>query len=224
MNLFEKERAKDIKILLVEDDYLVADLIKRTITELGYNIIDRALNGEEAVSKVELLRPDIVMMDIEMPVMNGIEATRIIQEQCPTPVIILTAFETSKLINEASEAGISAYLVKPIKKYLIERSIVIAMARHKDIMKVRRLNRVLNNRNKEIEKALAEIETLRGIIPICASCKSIRDDKGYWQNVEKYISAHTSAEFSHGICPECEKKLYGQEHWYIEMKKDKDQT
>ena len=62
----------------------------------------------------------------------------------------------------------------------------------------------------ELKKALAEIKTLKGIVPICASCKKIRDDKGYWEQVESYIGRHTDAKFSHGICSECEKKLYAE--------------
>ena len=61
---------------------------------------------------------------------------------------------------------------------------------------------------KSYKKALEEVKTLGGLIPICASCKKIRDDKGYWSAVESYISKHTDAEFSHGICPDCMKKLY----------------
>ena len=60
----------------------------------------------------------------------------------------------------------------------------------------------------ELEKALVEIKTLKGIIPICAGCSRIRDDKGYWQKVEEYLQKNTYAELSHGICPECCKKLY----------------
>ncbi len=60
----------------------------------------------------------------------------------------------------------------------------------------------------ELQQALAEIKTLRGIVPICASCKKIRDDEGYWQQVEVYVRDHTEAEFSHGICPECARTLY----------------
>jgi two-component system CheB/CheR fusion protein len=60
----------------------------------------------------------------------------------------------------------------------------------------------------KLKKAMDDIRTLRGIIPICASCKKVRDDQGYWNQVEVYVSNHTEAEFSHGICPECAKKLY----------------
>lgn len=67
----------------------------------------------------------------------------------------------------------------------------------------------------ELQEALSEIKTLRGFIPICANCKSIRDDKGYWNGIEKYIQDHTEAQFSHGICPDCLKELYPE--YYNDM-------
>ena len=66
----------------------------------------------------------------------------------------------------------------------------------------------LEQKVKELEIALEEIKTLKGIIPICSSCKKIRDDSGYWNQIEAYIRRHSEAEFSHGICPDCAKKLY----------------
>ena len=62
---------------------------------------------------------------------------------------------------------------------------------------------------EKLEAALNEIEVLRGMIPICCHCKSIRDDEGYWNQIETYIRGHSDAEFSHSICPECVKDLYG---------------
>jgi C4-dicarboxylate-specific signal transduction histidine kinase len=72
----------------------------------------------------------------------------------------------------------------------------------------------------KLQNTLEEIKTLRGILPICSSCKKIRDDKGYWNQIESYISNHSSAEFSHSLCPECSDKLYGDQDWYIELKKE----
>ncbi len=60
----------------------------------------------------------------------------------------------------------------------------------------------------ELREAIAQVKTLTGLLPMCANCKKIRDDNGYWNSVEKYISSHTQAEFTHGICPECLEKLY----------------
>lgn len=74
---------------------------------------------------------------------------------------------------------------------------------------------------KELQEALSDIKTLSGLIPICAHCKKIRDDKGYWNILETYIQTHTDALFSHSVCPECSDELYGKQDWYIEMKKKK---
>ncbi len=75
---------------------------------------------------------------------------------------------------------------------------------------------------KELHDALEEVKTLQGILPICSQCKKIRDDKGYWNQIEGYIQKHSEAEFSHGMCPECSDDLYGDEDWYIEMNKKKE--
>jgi CHASE1-domain containing sensor protein len=73
---------------------------------------------------------------------------------------------------------------------------------------LRRYSAELEKKNKELQEALAKVKQLTGMLPICASCKKIRDDKGYWSGVETYVSEHTDAVFSHGLCPECEKKAY----------------
>jgi hypothetical protein len=74
-----------------------------------------------------------------------------------------------------------------------------------------RIDRATRQRERiiaELQNALSEIKTLRGIVPICASCKKIRDDEGYWHQVESYVRDHSEAEFSHSICPDCAKNLY----------------
>jgi len=69
---------------------------------------------------------------------------------------------------------------------------------------------LLDEKTKSLEKTLSDLKTLRGLLPICTTCKKIRDDQGYWSQIESYISKHSMAEFSHGICPECVKKYYAQ--------------
>lgn len=78
----------------------------------------------------------------------------------------------------------------------------------RDISRRRKIEREKEELIARLEKALSEIKTLRGILPICSACKKIRDDKGYWQQIEAYIRAHSDAQFTHGICPECVRKLY----------------
>lgn len=75
--------------------------------------------------------------------------------------------------------------------------------------------------NRSLRKALSEVKTLQGFLPICSSCKKIRDDQGYWKKIETYIGEHSDATLSHGICPGCSEKLYGKESWFIEMKEKK---
>lgn len=84
-------------------------------------------------------------------------------------------------------------------------------------------NRIEKEREKlidELQNALAEIKTLKGIVPICSNCKKIRDDEGYWNILESYIQQHSDASFSHSICPECSDALYGNESWYKNLKED----
>ena len=74
--------------------------------------------------------------------------------------------------------------------------------------KVRERTAALEESTRKLERALSEVKTLSGMLPICASCKKIRDDKGYWNQIEEYIRDHSEAEFTHSICQECAEKLY----------------
>lgn len=191
----------EIRVIIAEDNFLVSQMTKETLKKLGYTVIGEATNGKQAVEMTQSLHPDVVLMDIKMPEMDGIEASRQIQDECPTPVVILTAYETSDLVHQASTAGVGAYLVKPPDAHEMERAIIIAMARFGDMIELRRLN-------SELKDALDSIRTLSGLIPICASCKKIRDDAGFWHEVEVYVRDHTQAQFSHGVCPDCARRLY----------------
>ncbi|HAK87867.1 MAG TPA: hypothetical protein DHV16_03660 [Nitrospiraceae bacterium] len=91
-----------------------------------------------------------------------------------------------------------------------------------DVSERKRYEDELKIKNQQLEEALADVKALSGLLPICASCKKIRDDQGYWNHLESYISAHSEAEFSHSICPECVKKLYPE--YYIEMQKKKEEN
>lgn len=82
----------------------------------------------------------------------------------------------------------------------------------------------LTKEHDKLLLAMKEIKTLSGLLPICSSCKKIRDDKGYWNQIESYISQNSAANFSHGICPECSDKFYGDQDWYIKMKGKKKGT
>ncbi len=192
---------KETHVLIVEDDPMVGEMIEGLLEDIGYTVAGKAIDGLQAIEMTQSLQPDVVLMDIKMPNMDGIEATRHIYESCPTPVVVLTAHETPALVEGASAAGVGAYLVKPSNTREMERAIAIAIARFDDLMELRRLN-------AKLQDALAQAKTLSGLLPICASCKKIRDDEGYWSQLEIYIQEHFDIQFSHGLCPECANKLY----------------
>ncbi len=92
-----------------------------------------------------------------------------------------------------------------VTAYLAVVGLGAAMLRWRDAL---RASEVLAQRNRELQTALDEVRQLRGILPICAACKRIRDDAGYWHQVDVYVRDHSEAEFTHGLCPECVRELY----------------
>lgn len=190
-----------VNVIVADDESLVLDLIEQVLESMGMKVVGRAANGRQAVELTRALRPGVVLMDIAMPVMDGLAAAAAIQAECPTPVVILSAHEARVDVAQATAAGVGAFLVKPPKGAEIERAITIAMARHADLVELRGLN-------EKLAQALAEVKTLKGILPICCSCKKIRDDQGYWEQVEGYVMKHTDAQFSHGYCPQCLTKYF----------------
>lgn len=132
------------KVLIVEDDFMVREMIKARVHKAGYKVIGEAGDGLEALNLVKTLQPDVVLMDIEMPETNGIEATRHIYNSYPTPVVMLTAYDTPELVEKAGQAGAGAYLVKPPRVDEIERAITIAVTRFNDMMSLSKLNAELD--------------------------------------------------------------------------------
>jgi len=209
---------------------MVNALIRDQLTHLGYEVVGVAYSGPEAIEHASRLCPDAVVMDLQMPdpqtgeddYLAGLKAAQGIQDACPTPVVLLTAHGSPELVERAGDAGVGAYLVKPTSDGELGRAITIARARFDDLMALRRVTaelqaelderkRVEAEREKliaELQEALARVKTLSGLLPICASCKKIRDDQGYWHQVEVYVRDHSDADFSHSLCPDCARQLY----------------
>lgn len=190
------------RILVVEDDQLVAIDICTRLEALGvYDVAGRATTGEEAISMVAELKPDLVLMDIVLKSdMDGIEAAGIIRSKYNVPVVYLTSYMDEEFLKRAKITVPFGYILKPFNARELHTTIEMALYRH----------RADDEREKlitELQEALSQVRTLRGCLPICATCKKIRDDKGYWTRIEQYIMEHTDADFTHGICPDCAKKF-----------------
>jgi CheY-like chemotaxis protein len=190
------------RILVVEDEAIVAMDIKMRLLKLGYEVSRIVSTGENAVNVAAELKPDLVLMDISLKgEMLGTEAAQKIHAALDIPIIFLTAYADDKTLDGAKMAEPFGYIIKPFEDTDLRVTIEIAIYKARAEKERKELTLKLQN-------ALDEVKTLSGLIPICASCKKIRNDKGYWQAVEQYLEERTAAEFTHGICPDCVCKLY----------------
>lgn len=191
---------KQINVLLIEDNLDDAVLIQMDLSSaLKFTYVvkhaDRLSKGLELLKNGGI---DVVLLDLELPDGQGLSTfEKVHAAAAGVPVIVLTGHDDDDLAVEAVQKGAQDYLVKgKVDGILIGRSIRYAIERQKLLT--------------QIEQSAKEIKTLRGFLPICAGCKKIRDDKGYWTQIETYISRHSDAEFSHGLCPECAVRIYGR--------------
>lgn len=122
------------RIVVAEDETIIRLDIVETLTAQGYAVVGEADNGQRAIELVEQLRPDVVLMDISMPVMDGLSATRAIAERSLAPVVILTAFSQRELIEQATQAGAMSYIVKPFSETDLVPAIELARARFEQLV------------------------------------------------------------------------------------------
>lgn len=176
-------------VMVVDDNSRNLQVVGKILGKNGYNL-SLLGDGETALKLAREKLPDLILLDIMMPLIDGFSVCTSLKEDKFTkdiPVIFLTAKTDTDDIVKGFELGGVDYITKPFN--------------HREL-----LARV--NTHVELKRSREEIKTLRGFVPICASCKKIRDDKGFWEEVEKYVEARSYAKFSHGICPECIKKQY----------------
>lgn len=117
------------RVLLAEDEALIRLDLAEMLTDAGYDVVGQASNGEEAVSLAESLQPDLIIMDVKMPVMDGLQAAETIGEKRICPVIMLTAFSQKELVERARDAGVMAYIVKPFTVSDVTPAIEVATSR-----------------------------------------------------------------------------------------------
>jgi DNA-binding NtrC family response regulator len=188
---------KHVKALLIEDNPEDARLIREMLSE----VVDGQFEleySEELSAGLERMAGggiDVVLLDLSLPDSRGLDTFIRVHGQAPDmPFVLLTGLDDEALAVRAVKMGAQDYLVKGrVDGNLLVRSMRYAIER--------------NRLRVELKEALDKIKTLKGLLPICAWCKKIRDDKGYWKQLEAYIREHSEADFTHGICPECLAKL-----------------
>ncbi len=191
-----------INVLIVEDDKDTAKLIEKLLKNFGYIVAGIVATGKEAISKSEECKPDIVLMDIQLEgQMDGLETAKKIKLCSNIPVIYLTAYSDENKLKRAKVTEPFAYIIKPFKERELHANIQMALYKNETENKLKRMYR-------ELQDSLAKVKLLSGLVPICANCKNIKDDKGNWEQIETYIENNSEALFSHGICLKCAKKLY----------------
>ena len=117
------------RLVIADDESIIRMDLREMLTNLGYLVVGEAGDGRSAVNQARELRPDVVIMDIKMPDMDGIEAARILTQERIAPVVLLTAFSQRDLVERAKEAGVVGYLVKPFRESDLGPAIEVALAR-----------------------------------------------------------------------------------------------
>jgi two-component system, response regulator PdtaR len=127
-----------MRILIAEDETIIRIDIRGVIEHAGFEVCGEAKDGEEAVELARSLAPDLAILDVKMPRLDGLAAARRIYAERPLPIVMLTAFSQRKLVAEAVQAGVFAYLVKPFRPQEIVCAVETAAARHGDLQSARR--------------------------------------------------------------------------------------
>ena len=199
-----------VKILLVEDNKSDALLIEEMIHETGIDSIDdvrfELIHMESCRNAVNYLSEntvDVILLDLSLLDSMGLNTVkRIAEQEKNTPIIVLTGNEDETIASLALQNGVQDYLNKnTVNGMMLLRSIKYSIERFNNLREKERLI-------KELKEALEKVKTLSGLLPICSNCKNIRNDEGYWIQVESYLKSRSDLEFTHGICPDCIKVLY----------------
>lgn len=193
-----------MKILIAEDDLTSRNILTTVLEKKGHEVI-ATVDGQEAWEKIQ--QPDaprLAILDWMMPELDGIEVSSRIREidsDRPTYIIMLTALNEKDHIITGLDAGADDYLAKPYDPQELYARVRVGQ-------RIIKIQNTLAEKVQELEEALSTIKTLSGLVPICSHCKNIRNDDGYWEQVDVYMRNHSDAEFSHGICPGCMEKYY----------------
>ncbi|BHH85904.1 response regulator [Desulforhopalus sp. 52FAK] len=211
MDKDDKHDLKDPKksagsILVVDDNTANIDVMLTFLEMEGYDI-SIATSGKMALHVASHDQPELILLDVMMPNMDGFETCRKLKDDPATatiPIIFVTAKKETADIVQGFKAGGVDYISKPYR----QEEVISRVRTH---LQLRRLMENQERLIDELNQALKEVKTLKGILPICSYCKKIRDEEGHWHQMEKYIATRSDSEFSHGVCEECYAEI--DEKW-----------
>jgi phosphoserine phosphatase RsbU/P len=188
-----------MRILIAEDDTISRCLLQATLSQWGYEVV-ATQDGLEAYRALrEPEGPRLAILDWMMPGLDGLDVCRKIRAEMmtePPYLLLLTSRANKGDIADGLNSGADDYLTKPFDREELHARLRVGF-------RILEMQKNLADRVGQLEEALARVRQLQGLVPVCAYCKKIRNDQNYWQQVDAYLSAHTDARVSHGICPEC---------------------
>jgi sigma-B regulation protein RsbU (phosphoserine phosphatase) len=195
-----------MRVLIADDDRVTTAILTRALGNWGFDV-GVAHDGESAWETIRAGGPQLAIVDWMMPGLDGPALCRRVRESTSTAhlyVILLTARDSRADLVAGLDAGADDYLVKPFDHDELRARIQVGA-------RVVALQQRLAERVAELEAAVSIVKRLHGMIPICSYCKRIRSDRDDWEPLETYISEHSDAQFSHGICPPCLTKAWDEE-------------
>ena len=188
-----------MKVLIAEDDSVSRRMLEALLKKWGFETVACA-DGLTAVQSLQgAAAPSLAILDWLMPGMDGIEICRqlrAVPRSAPLYLLLVTSKTEKGDLVAGLQAGADDYVAKPFDHDELRARLQVGV-------RMVNLQRALADRVRDLEQALSKVKQLQGLLPICSYCKKVRDDKNYWQQVETYVSEHSQARFSHGICPSC---------------------
>ncbi len=199
-----------IAVLIVDDDPDVLFATSRIVRSEGYTVLE-ASTGEGCMETARKNKPDLILLDVILPDILGTEVCRQIKADPFLKgifVVLMSGLKTSSPEQaEGLDVGADGYIARPVSNLELK-------ARVNAMVRILKAEQERDHLILELREALSKIKQLSGLLPICMHCKKIRDDKGYWNQIEAYIQKNSEAEFSHGICQECAATLYPEFNLY----------
>jgi sigma-B regulation protein RsbU (phosphoserine phosphatase) len=187
-----------MRVLIADDDRIGTTILSRALAQWQFDV-SVVHDGETAWTTIQRESPQLAIVDWMMPALDGPGLCRRIRETAATAhmyVILLTSRDSRADLVAGLGAGADDYLVKPFDPGELRARVQVGV-------RVLGLQERLAERVAELEVAISTVKRLQGLIPICSYCKRIRSDSDDWEQLESYISEHSEAQFSHGICPQC---------------------